>query len=334
MQIQERIGQAAQAYAGEMGIRLGLLPPSLGPATIDERLDYSTAKGTADRVLELGVLGIEATGFSEKKRVLVHFAVTMRARYVDVRTGKELDSWRARFTSTIAEVREWLAEDGRLVREEFERATAWLGEQAVDEALLVYRPVPKVPRTTVASPLDEPTGRIDRHERVPAYALRAIVLPTGSGAVPWDTGSSGFSGWATVASVRPTFRWEPFPRAFEDAGDGGPVDAEALRYDLRIFGQRGIVYQRIGLERPEHELEQPLEPCHRYSWTVRARFIHHGAPRVSEWTGAYAGDLYLTDPSWWRRDSKPWWGWAPDSVESMYPVIVTPQADGTACPGK
>ena len=97
------------------------------------------------------------------------------------------------------------------------------------------------------------------------------------------------TGWAKVETLRPTFRWEKFPRP-RDSKPGGEL-AKGVRnvtYDLRIWrGDRRrpleLVFERKGLTAPEHQLAKPLAPGTRYFWTVRARFEIGGNPRVLEW---------------------------------------------------
>ena len=98
------------------------------------------------------------------------------------------------------------------------------------------------------------------------------------------------TGWAKVDSLRPTFRWEKFPRP-QDLKSGGDELRKRLRnvtYDLRIW--RGdsrrpleLVYERTGLAVPEHKLAMPLTAASEYFWTIRARFEIDENPRVLEW---------------------------------------------------
>ncbi len=96
--------------------------------------------------------------------------------------------------------------------------------------------------------------------------------------------------WPNVDSLRPTFRWEAYPRP-ADSKTGGDELRKRLRnvtYDLRIW--RGdalrpleLVYERTGLAVPEHKPAMPLAAESMYFWTIRARFEIDGNPRVLEW---------------------------------------------------
>jgi hypothetical protein len=95
-----------------------------------------------------------------------------------------------------------------------------------------------------------------------------------------------------VDSLQPTFRWEAFPRKQDLAADKEGVLGgwTAVTYDLQIW-RAGYtfqypaerVYARRGLTATSHRIEAPLAPSTRYSWTVRARFLVNGEPRVTEW---------------------------------------------------
>ena len=125
-----------------------------------------------------------------------------------------------------------------------------------------------------------------------------------------------------VDTLRPTFRWERFPRA-KDLDELGPHAGErigAVSYELRLWkvgkefsgelekpeapGWIGIgedykyswghecrdtdpgelVYTKQGLLNPEHNLETPLQPNSLYFWTVRAHFTLNGKRRATEWS--------------------------------------------------
>jgi len=96
-----------------------------------------------------------------------------------------------------------------------------------------------------------------------------------------------FSEFVPVDSLRPTFRWQPFPGAV----DPGVESVQHVTYELRIWeAARGmptkLKYARAGLELPVHRLEEPLDPSTRYLWSVRARFVVGERPRLTEWSMA------------------------------------------------
>ena len=123
-------------------------------------------------------------------------------------------------------------------------------------------------------------------------------------------------------TLRPTFRWESFPRAKDlvELDPRGGARMAAVSYELRLWkvgkvisearmahestARIGVaadytyswrhecqdtdpgelVYTKQGLVNPEHTLETPLQPNSRYFWTVRAHFTLDGKRRVTEWS--------------------------------------------------
>lgn len=96
--------------------------------------------------------------------------------------------------------------------------------------------------------------------------------------------------YVEVSSLKPTLRWEPFPRPVDRKADKeGSLDRIGeVTYELRIWkttdGESGgLAYAREGLKEPYHTLERPLEPGSRYLWSVRAGFMADGRYQVIEW---------------------------------------------------
>ena len=108
-----------------------------------------------------------------------------------------------------------------------------------------------------------------------------------------------------VDSLQPTFRWEAFPRKQDLAADKDGVLGRltTVTYDLQIW-RAGYTYQypaervyaKRGLTETSHRVEEPLAPATRYSWTVRARFLVNGEPRVTEWAMYEWEDARLRRP--------------------------------------
>ena len=93
-----------------------------------------------------------------------------------------------------------------------------------------------------------------------------------------------------VDSLQPTFRWESFPRPqdlIEDK-EGMLNLMRNVTYDLKIWSAEdddpyAIIYSKQGLREPYYKLDEPLEPCSKYFWTIRARFEIDSKVRVTEW---------------------------------------------------
>ena len=97
-----------------------------------------------------------------------------------------------------------------------------------------------------------------------------------------------------VDSLVPTLRWHALAPELAGAGAGTVATAglPAISYDLAIWkgmpitpdeGVQAPIYYRTGLTGLEHGLEEPLEPSTHYSYSVRARFLLNGRPRITPW---------------------------------------------------
>lgn len=344
LKLQDEAVDAALRYGRNVGLEIGRLPQTMGPATPDEVPSYAETKGTVDSVIEISVL--HANAFTSGGRELrVSLGLQARVRVLSARDGKVIDILNMKYISEARAIDEWLAADGQAIKTEFDRGSASIAEQAIDEIMLIYHP------KTVPQQVES-----RETERVPSYALRAIE-PRIRNKFYLSTAriTYGHLERYPLSELQPTFRWEPWPRGFDIVPGNGPRQARQVRYDLRIFGATGIlyeprglvepvhwldatgiiIYERRGLVEAVHRLEQPLEPCRTYRWTVRARFVLNGAPRATEWTGAYDTMSGQVAPWWWRRGSGvPALAFVPGSVIPLYPIVETPNVDGTTCPGR
>jgi hypothetical protein len=93
-----------------------------------------------------------------------------------------------------------------------------------------------------------------------------------------------------VDYLHPTLRWESFPRPQDLIEDKEEMLylMRNVTYDLKIWSAEGdypyaIIYSKQGLREPYYKLEQLLEPCSKYFWTIRARFEIESKVRVTEW---------------------------------------------------
>ena len=112
--------------------------------------------------------------------------------------------------------------------------------------------------------------------------------------------------WESVDGLRPTFRWQGFPRDTDiTAAPEKMGRVRNVRYDLIIAPEQNmapgkIVYRRDGLTDSVHTIQKTLKANARYFWTVRARFDLDGRERVTEW-----GSM---DPTWfeWLASPSSW----------------------------
>lgn len=135
--------------------------------------------------------------------------------------------------------------------------------------------------------------------------------PYGGGLAPLDPPT-----FHRVDSLQPLLRWEAFPRAKDRKADreGIVEQITEVTYDLRVWetphrdlpprehrSPKGVItyvlpeapgrfdeelnpiYVRTGLTTPSHRIDLPLKPATYYMWTIRARFLLKGEPRITEW---------------------------------------------------
>ena len=99
-----------------------------------------------------------------------------------------------------------------------------------------------------------------------------------------------WSDYVEVDSLRPTFRWQSFPRRQDLAADKSEMlkSVDDVTYELRIWdadpsGVGELVYAREGIAVPEYRLEEALVPATEYQWSVRAHFRIDGRPATIGW---------------------------------------------------
>ena len=324
LKLQEITLAAVQRYAKDEGLDLARLPEAIGPAKAGGALSYAEAKGLADTVIEIIVVNAKAATTGSKD-LRIGLSMIARVRVLGVRDGKELDNFTVTAGGGLRTLDEWLVDDGREIRAAFERSAASVAEQALDEVLFIYHPA-----VMVQQPVSGET------ERVPPYALRAIEPPLRTKiSLNVRRMTYGHLERYPLAGLQPEFRWEAWPRGFDVVPGSGPGQAREIRYDLRIFGDGGVAYERRGLTKPAHQLEKPLAACGTFRWTVRARFLLNYAPRATEWTGAYDTMGGPVAPWWFRRGKGvPALVVVPMSPVPFFAIVETPGANGAECPDR
>jgi hypothetical protein len=325
LNLQNQAADAALRYGQEVGLEIVSPQQAMGPTKPEDLPTYTEMQGIADLVVEISVLEAKASTAGERE-LQVSLGMQARVRVLDPLDGKVIDTLLIKYTSYANPMDEWLAIDGQAIRTAFDRGSASIAEQAIDEIFLIYHP-----KDVVQQPPAEP-GQ-SQTELVPPYALRAIEPPIRNKIYSLSRMTYGHIERYPLSELQPSFRWEPWPRGYDIVPGNGPDQAHQVCYDLRILGDGGIVYERRGIIQAEHRLEEPLGPCHAYRWTVRARFTLNDAPRATEWTGAYDTMGGSVAPWWWRRGGgAPALALLPASVVPLYPIIETPSTDGKACP--
>jgi hypothetical protein len=255
----------------------------------------------ADTVIEASVLTVTAS-ITGGQELGVALGMQARVRVLSTHNGKEIHALTRRCNLRGPRTPRAALFDAQAIKDAFEHCIASIARDALDEMLFVYHPR----RTRKEAPSDEA-------QVVPGYALRPIEPALG------DRG-----GASILSTLRPEFRWEPWPRGFDVMPGGEAGQAQEVRYDLRMFRAGRIVYERRGLTEPAHRLEQPLLGCDTYRWTVRAQFRLDGEKRVTEWSGAYDAPPGV-EPWRFRRDgAMPVWAVGVSSPEPFYLPVDTP----------
>jgi hypothetical protein len=202
-----------------------------------------------------------------------------------------------------------------------------IAELLIDELLLLWHP-----------PLVDKHGKSNVRAPVPEYALQPTFYEVSQsffGSDPAGT-NYGWQAWYELESTRPTFTWEAFPRNPDFLQDIEWAGIKNVNYDFRLYrvqpdatgfmpvGDKSTMITRNGLSTPSFTPEQDLEHCRRYMWTVRANFELDGAPRHTEWAGAYNISTPIR-PWYWRRDVS-----RPLAMEPypgmMFFTVVTPKS--------
>jgi hypothetical protein len=268
--------QLSKLLEAEVRVRL-VAASGAGPEVPDALPDYAQLRGAGiDTVIETAITDIGFDGcithdWECKPPLVVHLFMRGRVRAVRVADGAVLYERPLEYLSGNHEPTYWLAESGRLLGEEFERAYRVLAERVYDELFLI-------------TPIELPYI-------ANAWEIRCWLEPI-------HPAYRLFHG-SRVDTLQPTLRWTAFPREI----DRRELDPETLQkiggvtYDVRIWDEAvevrssplderwrdRMVYERTGLSTPEHTLEVPLLPDSRYYWSVRARFVVDGRSMATRW---------------------------------------------------
>ncbi|HEY0664994.1 MAG TPA: hypothetical protein VGD24_02915, partial [Gallionella sp.] len=237
------------------------------------------AAAGADSVVEVGLSRIDNGDTS--LNVDKPFPLYMQAhvRLIRARDNAEFFSDDYAYLGEPLNLSEWAANQGERLQHALQAGYEAMAADVYRDIFLLH-PFPD-------------RGAHPLNENLPTYGLAPIYPPAPS---KLDIGSvneltrTGFKWWATVDSLRPTLRWQAFPRATDlTAAPEEMKRIKNVRYDLVISRQPGlglaeVVYRREGLTDAMHTVETDLKARSHYYWAVRARFEIDGHERVSEWS--------------------------------------------------
>lgn len=275
----ELAAQAVVEAETKFGPYRAELITDIGPTSKVDQPDYrSLASRDFGSVIEVRIssLGFKGGGGSDPE---ISLFMTADARLIDVATGKT--SWiRGLGYMTPRNKASFWAQDNSInLRRELELAYKTIGERIVESFVL----------SAEMAPLK--TGK--------GFTFTCGLIPTNP--EPMYKGSwllrSKTTAPLTVNSLTPTLSWHPmdstqtFFSGFSRFPKQLRAEAKDVRYDLRIWrrleGQSTeLVYERIGLLTPDHQLELTLEPHTEYLWSIRPRFTIDGHPRAMRWSAA------------------------------------------------
>lgn len=310
---------------------------SVGPATPEESPRYETlASGKA--ILEVSVLGFQfkQAPRTDSKKVSYLLSMTTRVRLLASADRTILDEMNRVYESEARSATEWLSDNAQLFEASLGEAIGDVSRSVAHEMFLLYYPAIR------AAPAPASSGK----PLVPEYVLRPVYpLPVKSFDLRGPFIAKYRTSWAglrfvPVDDLQPTLRWESFPRPVDVAGLGGQAGRFGdVRYEVVVYDNLAVdfessqrVYRRTELAEPSHRIEQALQPCGQYFWTVRAHFRVDGWPRVTEWTGAYDA-LPSTKPWEYRRGLKvgPIASLLRVNPQHMFLPFRAPAADGKTC---
>jgi hypothetical protein len=107
---------------------------------------------------------------------------------------------------------------------------------------------------------------------------------------PWPYGSPLHAGSPIIASLRPTLRWEGFPRDLDRAASPATMQrVEEVRYDVVLMRREydariTLVARGEGIAATEFTPPGDLAPAQPYVWSVRARYTSGERTCVTEWS--------------------------------------------------
>jgi hypothetical protein len=268
-----------------------------GPGSPEEKPSYQSLRAQGiDTVLEVAVTSVGLTG--GERTPFIFFFMDARTRFVRVADNRERYSRVFRFSGRVATLDAWIADNGRLLREQFTQGYESLADRIMTELFLL---TPMKIRSKKVSAIMTCRGRGCQEPEIETFTCWLEPIYPGMemrpgkyhfkpmDLVPFKQNKSYYEPpkllFTVVDSLQPRLRWETFPHG-KDLKKGLPISE--VRYDLRIWKvgadhPGSLVYEREGLPEASHELEHPLEPGTKYLWSVRSRFKTDGRLEVTRW---------------------------------------------------
>lgn len=271
LDLERRVVEAASAQAH--GVRLERIPE---PGGTDGDAGFAPLRARGfGHVLEVGVRRIEFGGGRGQDPELA-LEIEAWARLVEAGTGAVAYERVFRRTGVPQRFSAWARDGGREMREALSQGLEVLAGDIV--SLLLVQADLGLCSGSWAFPGTRRYGACWLTPRFPPNEYRS---------------SSQELAYPAVASLQPTFEWDPFPDERQRARlrRGGGSGIRDVRYELRLWDVRredrgDLVYERRGLTAPTHRLEQALRPGRRYFWSVRACFVVEEGIACTPWASS------------------------------------------------
>ncbi|MET0048221.1 MAG: hypothetical protein ABW066_10590 [Sedimenticola sp.] len=261
-------------------------PDGITPLKADAHEDIDTA-------LMLKITDIHSEGGMIGSPFSIVIRVNMKL--IRVATGEVVYLGNYRVTSRGRELPEWAENNGEAVRLAYESAIHTLASEIVHENfLLYYAPEELMPQEPAPTPdiightywtgddadAEQKDGEIDTwRPRWDGCYLVELVEPV----------RQNLFFTRKVETLTPRFHWKTFPRHTDlDHDPEGIISGiDKVLYDLEIYNSGELVHYRYGLTENRYLLQNELDLCEVYSWSVRARFNQGAHMRATEWGSNY-----------------------------------------------
>ena len=271
--MQELLRSEVAAAARALGTSLATISPE-SAQTASRTRDYRPlATAGVETVLEVALTKAGTQGSGIDAPLLAYMQA--HARLVRVSDNSEIFAADYSYEGERLKLSEWSADSGKRLLNTLERGYQTLGAYIYDSVFRLY-------------PFPEP--RVSAKTREADGLGLGAIYPRTRGILAVKDRIASYFAWSTVDELRPTLRWEGFPREIDVAlarQEMGRV--KNVRYDLLIAREENlvpaeIIYHREELAESMHKIDTPLSPDTRYFWTVRAEFELDGRPRVTGWS--------------------------------------------------
>ncbi len=269
----------------------------VGPAEPDQFPDYSgLIEEGIDTVLEISVTH---TGFNTGgvKHNSMSLYITAQSRFIRVKDNNVIDTHQFKYSSPMRAIPAWRSNKGKYLRDALTDGYESLSNRIFQQLL---EPPPYWPFYTPVQIFNLQTPvQIKNTDKDDNYCWLKPLHPKLEYKHPVTKSFLGIKSVTKVAEIKftpissrqPQIIWESFPRPGDliDENEEKLSQIDQVNYDLKIWKWDGkqcdeLVYERIQLPEPSHQLEEKLRANQKYCWSFRARYNFAGKPMVTGWS--------------------------------------------------